>query len=167
MRAIVAFAARAARRVQYILQTLDNEMKSLIERAIASADDYARGDAAAACGDAAQKAQFAVTSAAARQTGNSPLWRRCNSAASAAYHAAFTAVFVRQNDGDSGIASAVNTYDQANQALPASHAFAMHDLRQLLKSGKGKFPEVGAPVDAAQDGFLGPLWPGMTSAPKI
>jgi eukaryotic-like serine/threonine-protein kinase len=166
LRAIVAFAARVARRVGFVFETLDDDTRSLLEQAIASADDYAKGDAASACGEAARKAQFAVTSAAARQPGGGPLWLRRNGAASAAYHAAFTAVFARQKDGESTVAFAVSAYEQANLAQPACHTLAIHDLRRLLTSGVGKFPEIGALLDTGQDGPLGPLWPGMTSPPK-
>jgi hypothetical protein len=57
LRAVVAFAARCARRVQLVLDVKfddapGHDLLARVGEAIASAEGYARGDAASACGEA-------------------------------------------------------------------------------------------------------------------
>ena len=170
LRAIVAFAARCARRAEAVLKARDGDVqKDLIEalgEAITSAEGYANGDARSASGDSAQKAMMAVTTAVSIQPKGTHAEFRLSDVASAAYNAASAALFARQNDAIGTASCAVNAYEHANLTHSACHLFATLDLRCLLTSMLGQFPHIGLPVDTGEGSFLGPLWPGMKPSPK-
>ncbi|MGO9812163.1 MAG: serine/threonine protein kinase [Isosphaeraceae bacterium] len=169
LRAIVAFAARCARRVEAVLEAkdghVDKDFLDVLGEAITSAEGYTRGDATSASGASARKAMIAASVATIEDEAMLPGFRHIV-AAGAAYNAASAAVFARQDDGDGTVACALNAYDYANSAHSACHLFATLDLRCLLTSALGQYPHLGLPVEPGEGGPLGPLWPGMKPSTK-
>ncbi len=171
LRAIVAFATRCARRAEAVLKAKDEDArdKSILEavaEAIASAEGYANGDAASACAESAHKAMMAATACVGTQGEDGLPEFMHGDVVNAAYNAASTALFARQNDGSGTLTCAVNAFERANCAHPACHLFATDDLRRLLTSSLGQYPDLGSPIDARENGPLGPLWPGMKTSRK-
>ena len=170
LRAIVAFAARCAGRAAAALESPDGDVHkdfiAAIGEAIGAAERYSKGDATAATGESAQKAMVAATSAVGIQFSAKQGDFRRSDAASAAHNAAAAALFARPNDGNGAVACAVNAYGHANAAQPGCHLPAILDLRCLLTSALGQFPQLGLPVDPGEGGSLGPLWPTMRPSPK-
>ena len=157
LRAIVAFAARCARRVQPVFVLEDDYPARQIhienvENAIRSAEDYANGRAQAASGERVQNALITTT---AVTDGMSNFTR--SYAARTAYDAAFAAVCARNGDTNIVICAS-QAYENACRVQLASHLHATHDLRRLLTSNLGQFPDLGLPVDPRESGLLGPLW---------
>ncbi len=160
MHAIVAFAARCARRAQPLTRTLSEIGQQTIERAIAVAEVVARGElkdseeATAASTAASAIAKASAAKVAANAAGASA----ANAANAASAGAATTAATYASYAYDAAayafertIAGSVATYD---------HDFAaQHDLKKLESLGLGKLGTLGKPVDPSESGPLGPLWP--------
>lgn len=144
----------------------DKAILVAVAEAIASAEGYANGDAASACAESAHKAMMAATVCVGTQ-GKDGLPEFIHSdVVNAAYNAASTALFARQNDGSGTLTCAVSAFEHANCADPACHLFATDDLRRLLTSSLGQYPDLGSPIDAGENGPLGPVWPGMKTLRK-
>jgi eukaryotic-like serine/threonine-protein kinase len=163
LRAIVAFAARCARRVQAAVRfPEDGETNHIhienIERAILSAERYARGDATAAAGDHLQNVLVAVTAATIFPAGNAKPNFTGSDAVLAAHNAAAAAIFARQNDPAATVSSAAQAYMYACRVAPSSYLAATEDLRRILTSDLGQHPHLGLPIDPAEAGPLGPVW---------
>jgi hypothetical protein len=188
LRAIVAFAARCARRVQPLYELpaqgkkLDryiasvNDAVIIAERFAVDADDAS--DAATshrglAADIAAQVAIDTYTAGAspdtARASYTSRAARAAASAASAAMIAAetrsglkskFAPFFVaeRAADAERSAAAAADAV-VANNSTSVRIA-AQLDYERLLALNLGHFRDLGEPIDATEAGPLGPLWPG-------
>jgi len=169
LRSIVAFAARCARRVQPAVSLANDGQTNHIhieniERAISSAERYARGDATAASGEHLQTVLLAATaSMTSPDNEGKPDFTRGH-AVHAARNAAATAVFARQNDASATVSCAAQAYIYACRAALPSYLPATFDLRRLLTSDLGRHPHLGLPIDPAETGPLGPFW--HTAVPK-
>ncbi len=148
LRALVAYAARCARRAQPSFTSQHKQHVEAVDRAIILAEqfagaanaseaaDYAKvGEAAdeAADGDSALAA--AVAAAAAARTARSTPY---------ATRAACTATFA----GDAA--------DEADAAVPGAIAASRLDYQRLLDLSTEPAPALGEPIDFDA---LGPLWP--------
>src|SRR5271157_5858707 len=149
LRAIVAFAVRCARRVQPLGRVLTEYRQVEVDDAIAIAEGFARGGKAVRAAGAAARAGNAARAAA----------RAVDAARAAAAKAAADA--------------AEDTAHAAwNTGRAASRTAARGDLQQLLALELGRPGTLGKPIDPAEDGPLGPLWPNAapdwyTNPPKL
>ncbi len=164
LRAIVAFAARCARRAQPVFARdrthPDYELHAtLVEKAISAAENFAKGDPTAAGGECAHEVMGVATAAISTPAGNDarPDFSRTDSALSAS-DAITSAISARQNNASLTAACAADAYSHALGAAPPSLVFAALDLRQLLISDLGQHPDLGSAVDPGEGGLLGPLW---------
>jgi hypothetical protein len=154
-RAVVAFAARCARRVQPLAHALPQQDRDAIARAIASAEAFAQGTATAdtawaaarAADDAADEAN-AARAAAARAADNAA--RAATDADAAAWAAVWAA---------DAAAAWVAAAARAAAARAATWVAAASDLERLIASNPGRPGTPGAPIDPSESGPLGPLWP--------
>jgi mannitol/fructose-specific phosphotransferase system IIA component (Ntr-type) len=173
LRALVALAARCARRVQPFFTLPDDHPEkqryvAAVERAIRTAEEFARGIPVAAP-DAARAASnyrgFAATAASAAA------WAA--EVASKASDAEAASDAVQAVGCASGAAwdAARAVWDAARAAGNATDAYhawftaaaaSRSDLSQLRGLGLGRFSELGEPLDPSADGPLGPLWPEET-----
>ncbi len=172
LRALVAYAARCARRVHILFEgrVVDLEYRAKVEGPIQIAERFARGDAGT--GDDAWRSAMAAGDAAiaaARAAGDADL----EAVANAALEAAATALAALEADlgretADARYRDAIERVvalgsAQAAWAAVAAWATAIDaawaDFDQLLKLHLGSFPELGQPIDPSESGQLGPLWP--------
>jgi hypothetical protein len=187
LRAIAAFAARCARRVEHRALLPDHHpdaesCRSAVSDAIQLAEDFARGLPCTSGESVIRKAE------AARETARDELVRQ--DAIAAVVQAAYTAVTaldaidVRADPGESHLLSpstvppplshladvtadlaALNAYTAAVDASDAtghSDMFiksAAGDYQKLLDLDLGNYPEGGKPIDPSPEGPLGPLQP--------
>ncbi|MBV8310639.1 MAG: hypothetical protein JO344_09665 [Planctomycetaceae bacterium] len=186
LRAIVAFAARCARRVESLSQLpVDHPQREArrvaIDNAIRLAEEIARGSA---CDSVEPVVQALDSTQAISDAGIA-----CEGAAAAAAAAARTAatVWLVLNPGesdrdknrwektpearnylsrlasDSAECVAMDAFTAAVEAADAvaySDDFmrgAVHDYTTLLGLNLGTYPEAGQPIDPSPDGPLGPL----------
>ena len=192
LRALVAYAARCARRVQsiFILPSSNHNFERdavAVANAILSAEEYARGKDVN-CMEAYAAATAAATSAQSAKdvpTGFQAL-NAANSAAEAAY-----SVYAAASDLSSNNAIATKAFMIASEKLnlekaltivraeatvnfaARSSAFAANatqssialirtDYNNLLKLSLGTLPDMGILIDPSEDGPLGVLWPNGT-----
>jgi hypothetical protein len=157
-RAVVAFAARCARRVQPLTHALPQQGRDAIDRAIASAEAFAKDDSRAA--DAAE--------AAARAARADEAARAAHLAARAAHLAATAALATTDADVLAAAAEAAARAATVEAAADAeaddndwadAWAAASSDLDRLIASNLGKPDTLGATIDPSESGPLGPLWP--------
>jgi hypothetical protein len=153
LRAIVAFAARCARRVQPLTSSLPEHGRDAVERAIQVAEGFACGDdltgAAARAADVAADAWADADAADAAADA-------ARAAANAARAAAWAA--------DADAATAARAADAADAAADAARAAAdaaadALDLNRLIALNLGRPGTRGSPIDPSEAGPLGPLWP--------
>jgi len=135
LRAIVAFAVRCARRVQPLGHVLTEYRQIEVDDAIASAEGFARGGKAVRAAGAAARAANAA---------------RAADVAAAAAAAAEAAEDTARAAWDTGRA--------------AARAAARGDLQRLRALKLGRPRTLGQPIDPAEGGPLGPLWPGGAPA---
>jgi hypothetical protein len=190
LRAIMAFAVRCARRVQPLGHVLTEYRPVEVDDAIASAEGFARGGkavraagAAARAANAARAAARAVDAAcaAAAKAAADSDWVDADDAdaaaawadaavraADAAACAARAANAARAADiaaADAAAAAAEDTAEAAwDSGRAASRAAARGDLRRLVALDLGRPGTLGKPIDPAEKGPLGPLWPGGAPA---
>ncbi|MBV8678215.1 MAG: hypothetical protein JO355_13720 [Planctomycetaceae bacterium] len=187
LRAIVAFAVRCARRVQPLGHVLTEYRQIEVDDAIASAEGFARGGkavraagAAARAANAARAAARAVDAAraAAAKAAADSEWVDADAAeaaaawANAAVHAADAAACAaraanaaRAADVAAADAAAADAAeDTARAAWDTGRAAARGDLQRLRALKLGRPRTLGQPIDPAEGGPLGPLWPGGTPA---
>ena len=171
--AVVAFAARCARRVQPLTHVLSQQDQDAIDRALASAEAFAKGAAAARAADtrAAARAADARAADAARTATRAAdaAWADAARAADAAWATAAWAT-ARAADADA-VAAAAAAADWAAYAAAAAdwaanaaaraaaRAAAASDLERLSALNPGEPDPLGAPIDPSEAGPLGPLWP--------
>jgi len=168
--AIVAYAVRCARRVQPLYGRAAGGAKlakheAAVEEAISLAENFClRHDVHAAAYGAAYAARDAVDTAVAQDAA-----RVASGAAraaayafdipqSAVYEHAIYASRVAA-EADDAAQAAVRAADHAWADAQAVAAAARGDFERLLKLNHGTYPKVGDPIDPAEYGPLGPLWP--------
>ena len=127
--AVVAFAARCARRVQPLTHVLPQQGRDVIDRALASAEAFAKGAAAARADDARADARAVDAWVAARAD-------------------------ARADAADVAAAWAAHAANWAD-----TRAAAASDLDRLIALNPGEPDALGAPIDPSEAGPLGPLWP--------
>lgn len=194
LRALSAFAARCAKRVQSIFILPSNnpniERDNIaIANAILAAEDYATGRDIKIT-DAFPAAVAALTAAQSAKEIDTGF--QAFNAASSAAEAAFS-VYAAVSDLSSNnmiVATAFNLLRDeitiknamdiakaghtanfsarsalfAANATPSSITHMVNDYRKLLSLNLGKFFEIGVPIDPSETGPLGVLWPN--GAPK-
>lgn len=166
VRSQVAFAARCARRVRHLFKPGDqvnSDDEDLVEKAIQSAEYFATDRAFLETGDIAEE----VSSVFHRLTTRGD-WRK-NVAARVASSAGFAAQAARGGRqtftqiGDEAAAAARSMVEALSIAEPdraeAAIRSARADLEALTALGSAQSSGIGIPVDPAEDGPLGPLWP--------
>ncbi len=188
LRAIVAFAARCARRVERPALPPDDHpdrerIASAIAEALRVAEDFARGRPCPTIEAAVRAVEAGQAAAQGDLTGENAYAAVVRTAHAAA--CAIHAIAVREEPEEKRLVSggpplhslshlADLTADLAalgafTAAVDASEAvastsdlttWASEDYRKLLKLGLGHYPEAGQPIDPSPDGPLGPLWPG-------
>jgi len=161
--AVVAFAARCARRVQPLTHALPQQGRDAIDRAIASAKAFAKGTADAAADDAAARAD-AARADAARADAEAAVAAKAAGAARAGAEAAWAdAADVARADaaGDAAAwaADAALVAGAAADDEAAAWAAAASDLERFIALKLGEPDTLGAPIDPSEAGPLGPLWP--------
>ena len=187
--AIVALAARCARRVRPLFQLPDSPDQAVhlrsIDRAIEFTESVARGTESAHANDDEQDATRSAIQSVSFDSPDEGIAREAIRAAAAkvqlageaaakALHAAIGASYVARSPGvdTSHTADAVAGNAAASAKFAAKvisdhdkgvgeayEAAVSSDYETLLKIGLGQFPDPGQPVDPAEDGPLGPLWP--------
>jgi len=163
-RAVVAFAARCTRRVQPLTHFIPQQDRDAIDRAIASAEAFAKGTAAdwaahrAAAADARAAAVAVVAAAvdAARATAADAA-RAAAVAAAVADDAAWADAAWADADARAAVAWAADA--AASAARAATRAATSRDLERLIALNLGQPGTLGAPIDPSEAGPLGPLWP--------
>ena len=183
LRALVAYAARCARRVQPLFTLPDDhpdkqKHSEAVERAVRTAEEVARGtlviDGPGVCVPVAAMAVYPTS-------GVSDASRAAWASTDAARAASATTLAGRgeQGSGDffpvsdepvawpegtRAVAAWVAYFAWSAAAMWADAANAWgadagSDFAKLRGLGIGRFPELGAPIDASENGPLGPLWP--------
>jgi hypothetical protein len=179
LRAIVAFAARCARRVRplYRLPTDDPgaaEHEHAVERVLKMAESFAAGErsvvaesndtrAAAARAAGAAGAKYLVLddpSVGATTLTAAALAAASAEAASASAEAAAdripaTALEAADRAADAALSAAARATDELTTIRTAVAA----DYERLIQLRLGNHPDLGDPVDPSESGPLGPLWP--------
>lgn len=186
LRAIVAFAARCARRVEPLAQRPEGDPererhRACIESALRMAEDFARRTAAP------DPEVIAAIDAIASAPGGSAVGRGATAAAAAAAHAAdsaWHALDVREGEphrpplgGGEGDRALIGAIERVTVDLAALDAFtaaveaynasgyrneefvaaALNDYDRLLRMDLGRHLEPGEPIDPSPSGPLGPL----------
>lgn len=167
--AIVAYAARCARRVQPLYGCAAGAAESrkheaAVEGAISVAENFCLShDVSAPAYGAAYAARDAADTTVAKDA--------ARAAAAAARAAAYAfdlpkcAVYdrpvytsrVAAEAGDAAEAAARAAEHASGSAAPVEAA-ARADFDRLSKLNQGSYPELGQPIDATKNGPLGPLW---------
>ncbi len=157
-RAIVAYAARCARRVQPLYRSENNRLVKDVDKAICVAEGFARGDAAA----------YLTSAAAARDAARDAAHAAAHAARAAAAAARAAAGY---DVGDAFAASATDAAHAAHAAIsdaaevgdiitPATVVDAIRRDYDYLASRHPKPEDLfGKPIDPSENGPLGPLWP--------
>jgi hypothetical protein len=185
LRAIVAFAARCARRVEHLAQLPEGNpqreaRRESVEAALRMAESFARGT------DAPPDESVIAAIDAIRDAGGELACAAAASAVAQAAHAAASAWHVGSQAAEASREpgrppteagrprgalthitadlAAMNAYTAAAEAFVSvgyrNEEFvdtALKDYRTLVGLELGRYPEPGAPVDPSPDGPLGPL----------
>jgi hypothetical protein len=186
LRAIVAFAARCARRVQSLSQLPEDHPekerhRAAIEAAIQMAESFSKGSTCSSV------EQVRAANAAREVVGGVPGSDHAAAAAAEAAHAAASAWdALDSEESERGMSLWVKTADALNfldqlanttadlatlSALSAAEeaasaagehnetfvAAAIQDYEKLLGLKLGSYPEAGQPINPSPDGPLGPL----------
>jgi hypothetical protein len=176
LRALVAYAARCARRVQSQYKLPDGhpeaaDCQAAIDGAIRVAEQFASGEepSSEAVAQAEEAAVRAILVVSGEENGNSASAYAAN-AAYAAIDAA-TAGLAALGAADP-LANAEKVADAAAIAFDAASAIrddvvrpANLDWEMLRRMHLGKFPGIGEPVNPSEGGILGPLFCRPDSAP--
>jgi hypothetical protein len=164
LRAVVAFAARCARRVQPLTGRLSGLGRDAMARAIHAAEEFARGNPlpdTAGHGCLVAAADLVAAGAALGEAAIAAV--AADDAKACAYAAALGAPVASAGRAASAAASAVASANLAVEgATEAGHvaAAAAHaDLDRLAILQLGRPRTRGLPIDPAEEGPLGPLWP--------
>jgi hypothetical protein len=187
LRAIVAFAARCARRVEHLSQLPEGHpekerRRAAIEAAIQMAEDFSRGSTCPSVESMVQSVD-----ASRGVTVGKPSCDSAAAAAAGASHAAASAwdalgseeggsgVFSRERVADArdfldrlahttadlaamdAFTAAVEAFDAIGLHNEDFVAAALQDYEKLLGLRLGHYPEAGQPINPSPDGPLGPL----------
>lgn len=168
--AIVAYAARCARRVQPLYGCAAGlgdlrKHEAAVEGAISLAEAFCLShDVSVPAYGAAYAARDAADSPAAKDAARAAA--AAGRAAAYAFDLPKCAVYDRPVYASRVAAEAVDAADaaaraadQASGGAGAVQAAARADFGRLSKRNQGTYPELGQPLDATQNGPLGPLWP--------
>jgi hypothetical protein len=171
IRAMVAYAARCARRSQDVLARChpapEPSYTQVTDRATQAAEDFARGgllDPAAL--QTIRQEAYALAATIQKLTYRSVAYA-CAHAAAAAHEAAQGSQGTPETPfaGVLPPAAAQGVWTAAYGVTLASRGVGrvtdehFYDLQALCDQKLGKFPELGPPVDPAETGPLGTLWP--------
>jgi hypothetical protein len=169
LRAIVAFAARCARRVQPIYQSraTPND-RTRLDFEVETIERYARDESDTNHVALVNSLTTSYTSSHSPTDPRSVRFLRAAtnaaaSAASAAYaHAAAVvpnsaAAAAYASDAAAAARSAADVYGR--DSSDAADTGAFDDFRELIGSKLGRPGEAGQPIDPSESGPLGPLWP--------
>jgi hypothetical protein len=190
LRAIVAFAARCARRVERLALPPDDHAEkerwsAAVAEALRVADDFARGrpcptiESAVLAVEAGQEAAKGDLS---RENAYAAVVRAAHAAATAMHAIAEQEEpaekqlvsggppirplsHVADLSADLAALGAFTAAMDAAEALGATDGFtkwAAEDYRKLLELKLGQYPQAGQPVDPSPEGPLGPLSPGAS-----
>jgi hypothetical protein len=185
LRAIVAFAARCARRVEPLAQLPEGDprresRRGAVEAALRMAEAFARGT------DAPPDESVVAAIDSSRDPGAEPAGAAAASAVAQAAHAAASAWHAGPQAEEEGRPPGEHTTEARKSLgalahvtadLAALNAFtaaanaclsvgfrnedfvgaALADYDKLVRLNLGRYPEPGAPVDPSPDGPLGPL----------
>ncbi len=187
LRAIVAFAARCARRVEHLAIPPDDHpahesCRLAVADAIQLAEDFARGSPCTACESvipAIEASRAAATGQLVRENAIAAVLQAAFAAAAALHAVALraepeerhllappTRSFAHLADLSAELAA----LDAFTAAVDASDATgypddfiggAVEDYEKLLSLNLGSYPRAGRPIDPSPRGPLGPLWPGQ------
>jgi hypothetical protein len=187
LRAIVAFAARCARRVEPLAQRPEGDperegLRAPIEAALRMAEDFARGadaapdpsvlaaiDPIAAAPGGAPGARRAAAAAASAAHAAASAWHACEARAIEGYKPALecsgeTPGFVRALEHVTVDLAALDAFTAAVEAFTAVGyrneefvAAALNDYDRLLRLKLGRYPDPGEPIDPSPSGPLGPF----------
>ena len=146
--AVVAFAARCARRVQPLTHVLPQQDRDTIERAITNAEAFAKVPAAPP-GPPSRQGRHQGR----RPPGPPPRAARAAAAASSRR--------CRRRRRRLGCAAATWAAAGAAEAAAwaAAWAAALSDLDRLIALNPGELDPLGTPIDSSEAGPLGPIWP--------
>jgi hypothetical protein len=167
LRAIVAFAARCARRVEPLAQLPEGDARresrrTAVDAALRMAEAFAGGT------DAPLDESVVAAIDATRDAGDESAGTSAVSAAAQAAHAAASAWHTGSSSGFltnvTADLAALNAYTAAAGAFVSvgyhNEDFvgaALRDYETLVRLQLGRYPEPGAPVDPSPEGPLGPL----------
>ena len=190
LRAIVAFAARCARRVERLALPPDDHSEkekwsAAVAEALRVAEDFARGlpcPTIESAVRAVEAGQASLQGDLLRENAYAAVVRAAHAAATAIH-----AIAVREEPEERRLVSggpplhplshladlsadlaALGAYTAAVDAADAVATssdftvWAAEDYRKLLELKLGRFPEAGQPIDPSPEGPLGPLWPGAS-----
>ncbi len=172
LRALVAYAARCARRVQPLYAIPDDHpdarsSSEAIDQAIALAEDFAAGRRI----DPGQLKASNEAIVRALMVANEE--DVCDEAAAYAANAAYAVVDATRAalvtvEAEDPVAAARKVVDSASIATDAAKAAdtsvqraARLDWEMLHRMHLGRFPEFGEPIDPSESGMLGPLFCGQ------
>ncbi len=187
LRAIVAFGARCARRVESLAIPPDNHpahesCRSAVTDAIEFAEDFARGSPCTACESvipAIEASREATRGELVRENAIAAVLQAAYTAAAALHAVALraepeerhmlappTRSFAHLADLSAELA-ALDAFTAAVEASDATGypddfiSGAVGDYEKLLSLNLGSYPRAGRPIDPSPRGPLGPLWPGQ------
>ena len=167
-RAIVAYAARCARRVQPLYRSRDKRRVQAVDDAIALAEWFAKGEPLIV-GEASEGglpdvmygagAAFAAAFAAARaaRAAFADPAAAAADASKGAAAAADAAIYLLGDDALANAAAAAARAADAARGLLVVAARA--DYERLRSICRQALPELGDPIDPGENGPMGPLWP--------
>lgn len=164
--AIVAYAARCARRIQplFARAAASGELAAAVERAIETAERIASGHALSVEDTgAAEAAEAAVAASAGHPAAHQAARAACYAAraACAADQAPYAAAAFGDDTARAARAAAMAAQGDPDAAADAAH-YADYagrtDYDRLVLLNRGG-PPLGLPLHCTEDGPLGPLWP--------
>ena len=167
LRAVVALAARGARRVQSYFNRHSGypeheDHKTAVDARIKAAEGFAEGrwdDSAVHRSDPPEGAPGDLSRAVLDRTGDAAA-AQAVTAADQARWAALAAVRRQAEDTVAHAAEAIRSALSASGEGSPAAAAAAGDYQKLRGLDLGAFPDFGNPVDLSESGPLGPLWPG-------
>lgn len=168
-RAIVAFAARCARRVRPLADVLREDFQDAIDRAIAGTESVARGGDAVGAVAAAEDIWAAVApgrpavsvAEAAAEAAEAAKAVEVRDTAGAAVHAAAAAkAAVHAAAAAAGAGRGHAWGPDTTEAVWNAEAATRADVVRLIALGLGEPGTPGLPIDPSEAVPLGPLWPG-------